>query len=209
MADLDTRTILDTIEILKSLKTLFSDQNPYLPVYSALGGAFVGAVSAFIPNYITARLRERREKKSLTLAIYAEIKATIELIRVRSYLQSVQGIIEQMNRGLIGPTTFQVIVPDDYSIVFKNNVSNIGILDPDLQVKVVQFYQLLEAVIQDVKPGGLLNISPQGENPFRELLVIGEQMLTLGQETISLIEKTYRLRTAQQVATSDARDPRR
>lgn len=197
MADLDTQTVLDTIEILKSLKSLLRDQSPYLPVYGALGGAFVGAVSAFIPNYITARLKERRERKSLTLAIYAEIKATIELIRVRSYLQSVRGIIEGMNRGLIGPTTFQIIVPDDYCIVFKNNVSKIGILDPDLSVKVVQFYQLLEAVIQDVRPSGLLNTSPQGEAPFRELLMIGEQMLALGQETISSIEKTYRLETAQ------------
>jgi len=84
-------------------------------------------------------------------------------------------------------------------MIYKNNASNIGIINPQLLISIVQFYQLLEAVIQDVKPGGFLNVAPRGIAPFRELLAIGEQMLALGERATSEIERIYRIRNAQQI----------
>lgn len=196
MADFDTKTVLDVVEILKGLKTLLADNpNPYLPVYSALGGAFVGAIATFFPNYMIECLKTRRERKSLTLAIYAEIKATLELMRLRSYVEDAKNLITKLREGVIPPTTYQIIFPDDYCIVYKNNISKIGILDPNLQIHIVQFYQLLEGVIQDVKPGGLLNSKPSGVDIFESVLAVTEQMIEHGSMIIKKIENIYGLYT--------------
>jgi len=98
MADVDTQTVLNVVEILKGVKSLLGQQNPYLPVYSALGGAFVGAVATFIPNSMIALCKERRERKSLTLALYAEIQAVTELIRARAYVENIRNIINDMHK---------------------------------------------------------------------------------------------------------------
>lgn len=194
MAEVTTETVLNVIEILKNLKTLLTDTNPYLPIYSALGGAFIGAVSTFIPTSITNFINNRRERKSLTFAIYAEISATVELISLRGYVGDIKSLLEKMRNGSIQHAIFQIIVPEDYCIIYKNNVTHIGKLDPNLQVSIAKFYQLLEATIQDVKPGGLLNQAPQGVRAFEELLFITEEMLSLGKKTMKQVEKTYHIK---------------
>ena len=195
MSEVDTKTVLNVIEILKELKTLVTDSNPYLPVYSAIGGAFVGAVSTFIPAIIIEYFKNRREKKSLTFAIYAEVSATLKLIEFRNYVKNVQDIIKKLKTGLIPNETYQIIVPDDYCLVYKSNIIQIGVLAPELQIPIVQFYQLLEGVIQDVKPGGLLNSSPQGIDAFTSVLAVSEQMIQLGNELMGKIQKRYKVNT--------------
>ena len=193
MPEVDTKTVLNVIEILKELKTLVSDSNPYLPVYSAIGGAFVGAVSTFIPSIIIDYFKAKRERKSLTFALYAEVSATIKLIEFRQYIENVQDIIEKLKTGSIPSDTYQIIVPDDYCLVYKSNITKIGALAPELQIPIVQFYQLLEGVIQDVKPGGLLNSSPQGLESFTSVLMVSKQMIQHGNELIKRIQKLYRV----------------
>lgn len=90
MAQLEPKSILETIEIIRAVKSLFVEQNPYLPMYSALGGAFIGAVSAFFPNHLINRIKNRNEKRSTTLQIYAEIKATLELASHRKYIEQLE-----------------------------------------------------------------------------------------------------------------------
>ncbi len=65
MSDIDTKTILETVEILNGVKSLFATSNPLLPVYSALGGAFVGAVSGIIPTTISNILKSEANSKKL------------------------------------------------------------------------------------------------------------------------------------------------
>jgi len=196
MSDIDTKTVLEVVEIMKGVKSLLgATPNPYLPVYSALGGAFVGAVATFIPTTITTILKEKKETKTLTLAIYAEIKAIIELIEKRSYFETTKTIVDKMEKGLRGNSTYQIIVPEEYCVVYKNNIASIGKLDSALLVKIVMFYQLIDAVIQDVKPGGLLNTAPRGVEPFKELLAIGTHMVAIGQEIVEEIDKKFGLKT--------------
>ena len=56
MAEVTTETALNVIEILKGIKTLLAKSDPYLPVYSALGGAFLGAVATFITVNVTNKV---------------------------------------------------------------------------------------------------------------------------------------------------------
>ena len=66
-------------------------------------------------------------------------------------------------------------------------------LEVDIQVKVVEFYQLLEAVVQDVKPGGLLNVTPAPAEAFEEALRITNKARQLGGEILAIIEKRHRI----------------
>ncbi|MBZ0096683.1 MAG: hypothetical protein K8H75_15115 [Sulfuricella sp.] len=200
MADIDPKTVLETIEIIRAVKSLFIEQNPYLPMYSALGGAFVGAVSSFFPNYIIAKLKDRKDKRSTTLQLYAEVKATIELAEHRNYIQQLERVVEAFNAKQVTSYTYQIQVPEDRFPIFKSSLDRLGMLEVDIQVKVVEFYQLLEAVVQDVKPGGLLNVRPAPAEAFQEALRITKRARQLGGEILAIIEKRHR------IPNSSARD---
>lgn len=193
MAELSPKTILETIEVIRAVKSLFAEHNPYLPIYSALGGAFIGAVSSFFPNYLINRLKERREKKSTTLQIYAEIKASIELAEHRKYIVQLEQVVAAFAEKQITSYSYQVQVREDVFPIFRASLDRLGILDIDIQVNVVEFYQLIEAVIQDVKPGGLLNAQPASESAFVETLRISKRAREIGTNLLALIERRYRL----------------
>lgn len=193
MADIDPKTVLETLEIIRTVKSLFIEQNPYLPMFSALGGAFVGAVSSFFPNYIIGKLKDRKDKRSTALQLYAEIQATIELAEHRNYIQQFERVVEAFNAQQVISYTYQIQVPDDRFPIFKSSLDRLGMLEIDLQVKVVEFYQLLEAVVQDVKPGGLLNTRPASVEAFQEALRITKRARQLGGEILAIIEKRHRI----------------
>lgn len=193
MADLDPKAVLETIELIRAVKSLFIEQNPYLPMYSALGGAFVGAVSSFFPNYIIAKLKDRKDRRSTTLQLYAEVKATIELAEHRNYIQQMERVVEAFNANQITSYTYQIQVPEDRFPIFKSSLDRLGMLEVDIQVKVVEFYQLVEAVVQDVKPGGLLNARPAPVEAFQEALRITKRARQLGGEILATIEDRYQI----------------
>ena len=209
MDQLEPKTILETIEIIRAVKSLFVEQNPYLPMYSALGGAFIGAVSAFFPNYLINKIKDRNEKRSTTLQIYAEVKATIELAEHRKYIEQLERVEEAFVRKEITSHTYRIQVPEDRFPVFKSSLIRLGLLDVDLQVKVVEFYQLLEAVIQDVKPGGLLNVKPAPVEAFQEALRIMKRAKQLGSDIQAIIEKRYRVPNFAPVPSSSYDDDAR
>lgn len=196
MADIDPKTILETIEIVRAVKSLFVEQSPYLPMYSALGGAFVGAISSFFPNYIIGRLKDCKDRRSTTLQLYAEIKAAIELSEHRNYIQQLERTVEAFDAKQISSYTYQIQVPDDRFPIFKSSLDRLGMLDVDIQVRVVEFYQLLEAIVQDVKPGGLLNAEPAPVEAFREALHIAKKARQVGGEILVAVEKCYSVPTS-------------
>jgi hypothetical protein len=202
MADIDQKTILETVEIIRAVKSLFVEQNPYLPMYSALGGAFVGAVSSFFPNYIIGKLKDCKERRSTTLQLYAEVKATIELAEHRNYIQQLERVVEAFNSKQRTSCPYQIQVSEDRFPIFKSSLDRLGMLDVDIQVKVVEFYQLLEAIVQDVKPGGLLNATPAPVEAFQEALRISKRARKVGGEILVAIEKRYRIPNSSVIASN-------
>lgn len=187
---MDTQTILEAVGIIREIKSLFAETDPYFPVYAALGGAFVGAVATIIPTSIVNWLATRKERKSTALQIYAEIGSYLEVIKHRKYIEDLEQIVQKL-KTTGGSNTYQIQVNDERFIIFKNLIGKLGLLNPDLQIKIVQFYQFLEAIIQDVKPGGMLNSQPTGLKAFEEALYIAKQVNYLGEEIIKLISKKY------------------
>ena len=71
---MDTKTVLEAVEIIREIKSLFAEESPYLAVYAALGGALVGAVAIIIPTSFASWRATCQARKVTALEIYAEIK---------------------------------------------------------------------------------------------------------------------------------------
>ena len=177
-----------TIQILQSIKTLFGHQNPWIPVYAAIGGALVGAIAAIFPSILLERIRERRTIKAVTDSIICEVSAILTTIKHRRYLEILDQIISNLHSKPGNTQSFQVIFPDNYFKIYNANLDRINLIDDSIRIKVVIFYQLLEAVIQDAKPGGLFSLSPQGIEAYIEAKSILKQSIDIGNE----IEKKWR-----------------
>ncbi len=191
---MDTKTILEAVEVIRDVKSLFVAQDPYLPVYAALGGAFVGGVASIIPTSITNWLNTRRERRATALQLYAEVKSYLEVIEHRHYIDSLSEIVDGFVANKFSSYTYQVQVNEERFFIFKNSVGRLGLLSPATQVKIVEFYQLLEAIVQDVKPGGMLNAQPVGQAAYEEVLSLTRKAKTLGLEVASIIAKEYKLK---------------
>ncbi|MGD0660327.1 MAG: hypothetical protein ABSD38_19885 [Syntrophorhabdales bacterium] len=170
------------VQILQSVKALVGQQNPWIPVYAAIGGALVGAVAAIVPNMLIERFRERRATKALTDAIVCEVSALLTIIKHRRYVETMEQIVETLSSTPGSTRQFEVTISYDYFKIYHANLERIDLIDHSIRVKVVTFYQLLEAVIQDVKPGGPLASQPRTVDPFAEALSIVKLAIELGHE---------------------------
>jgi hypothetical protein len=188
---MDSQNILQTIEILKAAKPLFEDNNSYMVATVGALGAIGGALATFVPSWLMAKHQQRETAKSTAFQLYAEIKATLEVERHRGYIKGLREVLDAFDTGKITSWTYQVQVPNDRYIIYKSNLSNIGLLPPIIQGQVVLLYQLLEAVVQDVKPGGLLNATPVGKEPFAEALRLIEHAKGLAESIMAELEKLH------------------
>lgn len=129
----------------------------WIPAITGLAGAFIGAVSSFIPTLITERCKQRRESAQLRASLVAEIAAIIEIAEMRKYQEGLQSVCVHLASQPPG-TIFQypVGIPDHYSRIYQANADRIGEIDSDSAKSIVTFHQLVDAVVQDVRPGGAL-----------------------------------------------------
>jgi hypothetical protein len=174
------------IQILQSVKALLSQQNPWIPVYAAIGGALAGAIAAILPNVLIERLKERRAVKGLTDSVVCEVSAILAIIKHRRYLETAEKIVETLLSTPGSTFKLQVMVPENYFKIYHANLDRVNVIDPSVRLKVVTFYQLLEAVIQDIKPGDLLSTEAHGVDPFAEALSILKQAIELGHKIESI-----------------------
>jgi DNA-binding transcriptional LysR family regulator len=70
-------------------------------------------------------------------------------------------------------------------------VQHLGVLPAEIQVNIILLYQLLESVLLDVKPGGLLNATEVGREPFEEAVRMLEKSRGLAHETLRQLEGKY------------------
>jgi hypothetical protein len=151
-----------------------------LPVITAFGGIILGAVVSFFPPFILERIKRKDEIKAVTCAVTTEVETTIFLIEKRRYIDHIQSILLALRDGRLKSSTFQVIVPNDYCPIYKSHLSQVGLLPDAIRGDVVAFYQLIEAAIADVRPGGMLAENECGEDAFQQLLDIVQQARTIG-----------------------------
>lgn len=182
---------LQTIEILKAAKPLFENGEGYLIAAVGALGAIGGAIAAYVPNRLMAKHQQAELRKSTAFQLYSEIRATLEVVRHRGYIESLRDLLTAFDRQEISTWTYRVQVPDERFIIFKSNLGNLGLLPPRVQGQIVLLYQLLEAVIQDIKPGGMLNAEPVGRGSFAEALTLSERAKAIAEQVLRDIERLY------------------
>jgi hypothetical protein len=182
---------IQTIELLKAAKPLFDSADAQIAAIVGALGAIGGAMAAYVPNRLMVSKQRDDLKKSTAFQIYAEVKATLEIERHRGYSQSLAELVVAFDRGQITEFAYVVQVPDDRFLIYKANLSNIGLLPPKIQSRVVLLYQLLEAIVQDIKPGGFLNTPPAKRSAFVEVARIIDRAKNVATEVLAEIESIY------------------
>lgn len=159
------------------------DPNILIPALAGILGAVVGVISSFVPNLITDYFRNKREAKKIEASLVAEIKALIEVADARNYQITLNKICAHLQSKPQGTTySFTVNVSQEYSRIYQANAHQIGVIQTEQAVDIVRFHQLIDAVIQDVRPGGLLsNGAPlhaftETEKIFKFALDIGRKL---------------------------------
>ena len=132
--------------------------NIWLPAIMGVIGSFVGAISTFLPSYILERSRSKNESEALKCALLAEISAMVQICGRRKYVEGLRDACIHLSQNMeIEDYSYTVVVPSHYSRIYQANCSNIGVLEKEVASEIVRFHQLLDAVVQDVTPGGVLS----------------------------------------------------
>jgi len=171
----DPQSVAETLKVLSELTT--SRPNEWLPLYAALGGAIAGAIASFFPTWLIERRREAAFAKQIESCLLAEISALVEIIDQRGYLSAIKtvaGFLRDSPEGTL--YKFAVDVPPHYSRVYQENCKHIGVVRNDVAHQIIVFHQLIDAVVQDIKPNGAFSDGASLET-FEEMEVIfGEAM---------------------------------
>lgn len=180
------------VQALKQLKELTTVSNPWIPVWSAI----VGGLIASVPAGIGALYRAHSTRKSVKIAILTEIDNIASMIRKRDYLnqlKSVRAQLTEINNQIASthsddetaPDTknhaFVVSVSSDYCKIYKANLDKLGMIKGTQLSKIVNFYSLIESIILDTKPDGILGSRGSVED-YNEVILFLEDALKLADE---------------------------
>lgn len=180
---METQQLLEAVQTIKVIKTLFADEpNEWLPVVAAIGGAFVGGISTFFPTHFAEHLKNKREAKAIEIALTSEISAILTIAEHRDYLGGFKEVVEYLKNNPGERYRYAVKIPDHYSRIYQSHADRIGKISPALSSKIIEFHQLIDAIVQDITPGSLIQEEGGDLETFEEILVIYEKALCLGNE---------------------------
>ncbi|SDG52202.1 hypothetical protein SAMN05216571_11743 [Onishia taeanensis] len=166
-------------ELMRQLDTIKDIVSSQQPGWYTLGAAGIGFLAALVPHGLLEHMRRRHDAKVLRASLIAELRAISEVIRSRGYLEDLKKAAE-----LEQPIKFSVNVPEDYFLVFKSNAQRLGILDAEDASQFVCCYQLMEAVVRDVIPGGALAEGLCSPDAFRQDAEFLERALSIADELV-------------------------
>ncbi len=182
MSPEEINSLAETLKIISDITE--SQPDPWLPIYAALGGAIAGAIASFFPTWLIEKHRERTFSKQIENCLLAEISSLMEIIDQRNYLSAIEEAVHYLRNEPEGTTYSLVVdVPPHYSRVYQENCKNIGVVKNEIARDIVIFHQLIDAVVQDLKPNGIFSSGTKLET-FEEMEKIFNQALTIGHELI-------------------------
>ncbi|MGL4206509.1 MAG: hypothetical protein ACRCRW_10385 [Aeromonadaceae bacterium] len=160
MTDIEFSTLLMVISQLGSR----SQSNEWIPLISTLGGAFIGAAVSYYSTLGLERRRARQFSIIVKKALLSEMGALIDIVRRRRFIEHLQEMIAENCIGEISSC-----IPEHYCRVYQEHCKNLGVLDGEDAIKIVKFYQYIDAVVQDIKDGGTFSQAPSIEG-FQEAI---------------------------------------
>lgn len=185
----DIKSLTETVKLVGEM--VATKPNEWLPVYAALGGAVAGAIASFFPTWLLERRRDSNFSTQVRNCLLAEISALLEIIEHRGYLTSIREAVEHLKSQPEGTTYhFTVDVPQHYSKIYQENCCNIGVVQNNVAQKIVVFHQLIDAIVQDVKPGGIVSSGAPIE-AYEELENIFSRAIEIGHEILKTHNKSF------------------
>ncbi|MGB7401158.1 MAG: hypothetical protein WA916_01150 [Arcobacter sp.] len=180
MSPEDAKSLAETLKIIGEITA--SKPNQWLPVYAALGGAIAGAIASFFPTWLLEKRREKSFSRQIENSLLSEIAALIEIIDHRKYLLDIQDTVDYLRKKPQGTLSVIIVdVPPHYSRVYQDNCKNIGVISNEVASEIIIFHQLIDAVVQDIKPNGVFSSGATLET-FEQMLKIFEQALSVGRK---------------------------
>jgi hypothetical protein len=182
---MDTQQLLEAAQTIDVLRSMFADdKNEWLPVIAAIGGAFVGGVSTFLPSYLLEKRKLKQETRSVETALVSEVSALLEVVEHRRYVYGLEESVHYLKQNPGKKKFFAAKVPEHYSRIYQEHISKIGLLNPDLSAKIIRFHQLIDSGVQDISKGGFLAETGGSVEAFEELLEIFYSAVKIGREII-------------------------
>lgn len=156
-------------------------EGEWIAGFSALGGALIGAISSYFASIKVQEHNTKQRAKALRSALVTEIIALSDIAKDRKYEQGFVQQISILRQSPATPRCIQIQVPEHYSRIYQENAKDLGILDAEDAARIVKFHQYIDAVIQDVIPGG--NIYNGAElQSFTQTLSIYKEALKIADE---------------------------
>lgn len=160
----------------------------WIPLISAIAG---GAI-AISGNLAIECWRQHRRAKSLALALRGEIKAIIEVVGIRRY-------VELLDEGIALVTATQrhmlwyLPAKNRYFIIYEENASDLGVLPPSVTEGIARTYALAKSFLDDVtNPNWLDRQTPEEVvNAMREAQQVLVMAIKSGHSAIDKIEAAY------------------
>lgn len=183
---METQQLLEAVQTIEVIKSLLNNEpNELLPVIAAIGGAFVGGISTFFPAYFLEARKYRLERLAITSALISEISAILKIIEHREYLGGFKAAAKHLKENPTDQYRLIVRIPDHYSRVYQAHIDRIGLVEPKLAAKIIEFHQLIDAVVQDITPDSPVQEEGGDIETFEELIKILESAISIGQKISS------------------------
>ena len=170
--------------ILEAAKVLQSGSNPWIPVWSAILGAFAGGAVSLFPQMLLERIRVKNKARAVQSAIYAEISGLLDTIDERGYVEAFRASLDDYDDSETdGAVRLAIDTPPHYNRIYSTLSEDLGNLD-QLEVReIVLFYQKIDSIVQDLKPDSVFSDGLPKEILEADLRLL-ESAVALGQRML-------------------------
>ncbi len=151
-------------------------------LYVNLLSAILGAFASGLFGIISEKSRHRQEVLSIANAFYGEVKAILEKVERRGYIQ----ILRQAEKD---KKFIHIDAKQNYFEVFANNCERIGLVPADLTFEITKFYIFAKAFVEDTD--SYCSLSAQNINNsanYTEMADILEEIRSTGNKIIEKVE---------------------
>ncbi|HDS6502755.1 TPA: hypothetical protein QH250_001501 [Enterobacter asburiae] len=126
--------------------------NQLIAAGSGLVGAFIGAAISGWVNHRISKENHNREVESFKAGFVSEVQSLQTIIAERDYLNAFQKFSEHPDILAGEKVHYEILIPDNYARFYNANLNKIGLMGPKLSSKLIQYHQLLQAIVQDLQP---------------------------------------------------------
>jgi hypothetical protein len=167
----------------------------FAPLFQTALGGILAIVGGVVAVFVAEVVKHRAERRRMASAFCGEIKAILEIARVRRFREVLEGGQKLYASGRQW-ASWSWPITENYFGVYKGNVDRIGLFNAPIPEKIATFYTLCFGLVEDLKSLGKDGISLKDSNSmlqfFSEDLGIISTVEKLGSELIEALGKAAR-----------------